>query len=100
MPLNDPLTVEATKNFNFTRHMNLLVSLVPIVLQLLPTLTTGVQETITWINNIRTSLKQTGEWTDAMETAYQASLLATTKDPAYQPDPAGPEAGAAPVAAS
>jgi hypothetical protein len=42
---------------------------------------------ISWINNIRTATKQTGEWDDATEAAWRAGVVAMGKDPAQQPDP-------------
>jgi len=61
------------------------LALAQIAIQLLPTVTTGVEELIAFINTIRSAAQQSGEWTPAHEDAYRASLFATTKDPAYAP---------------
>lgn len=62
-------------------------AILQLLLLLLPSVETGVTELIAWINSIRNSLKQSGEWTDAQEAAYRAALFAKTQDPAYAPDP-------------
>lgn len=61
------------------------LALAQIAIQLLPTVTTGVSELITFINRVRTATQQTGEWPASTEAAYRASIFATTKDPAYAP---------------
>lgn len=63
-----------------------LSALIPLALQILPLITTGVPEFIAWIEKLRSTAQQTGEWTDAQEQAYRAALWAKTQDPAYAPD--------------
>jgi hypothetical protein len=62
------------------------LALLPVVLQYLPQVTTGVEQLIAWIGGVRTAAQQSGEWTPALEAQYRASLFATTSDPAYKPD--------------
>lgn len=64
-----------------------IAAILQIALALLPSIEVGVSEFIAWINSMRTSLQQSGEWTDAQEAAYRAALFAKTQDPAYAPDP-------------
>lgn len=63
-----------------------MLSLLPVVLQYLPTITTGVEHLWAWVESVRTAAQQSGEWTDAMESNYRATLIATGRDKAYQPD--------------
>jgi hypothetical protein len=60
--------------------------IIQLALALLPLIQTGVPEFIAWIQSLRSTAQQTGEWTVDQETAYRAALLAKTGDPAYQPD--------------
>ncbi len=64
-----------------------IVALIPLALQILPLVTTGVTEFIAWIDSLKASAQQSGEWTPQMESDYRAALFAKTSDPAYQPDP-------------
>ena len=63
-----------------------IAAIIPLALQILPLVETGVPEFIAWIQSLRSAAQQSGEWTDAQETAYRAALWAKTQDPAYQPD--------------
>ena len=63
------------------------LALLPVILAAIPTITTGVNYLISWVESVRQALKQSGEWTPEMETAFLNSLVATKTDPAYQPDP-------------
>lgn len=62
-------------------------ALIQLGLTLLPTVETGVEYFVKWIAEMRTSLQQTGEWTDAQEKAFNDALWAKTQDSAYRPDP-------------
>lgn len=57
-----------------------------LAIALLPVVVTGTKELIAFIETSIAAAKQTGEWTDAMQSAYDEALLATAKDPANQPD--------------
>lgn len=63
---------------------------IQIALALLPLVQTGLTEFIAYIAALRSAAQQAGEWTDAQEAAFRASLFAATQDPAYQPDPEPP----------
>lgn len=63
------------------------IAALQLALALLPSIQTGVTEFIAWIESLKASLKQTGEWTDALDQQYRTVLFAKTQDPAYQPDP-------------
>ena len=71
--------------------MPALLLLLPQIIALLPTVTTGVQYLIQWIASIRGAAQQSGIWTPELETAFLDALLATATDPAYQPDSAVPQ---------
>lgn len=60
---------------------------IQLALLILPKLQVGVTEFIAWMETLRASLKQAGEWTDEQDQAFEAALLAKKDDPAYQPDP-------------
>lgn len=62
------------------------IAIATIAIQLLPTVETGVTELIAFINSVRFAAQQANSWTPALESAYRASLFATTSDPAYQSD--------------
>lgn len=62
------------------------LALVQIIMPLLPTITTGVNHLIAWIQSVRTAAQQANEWTDEMEIAFRKSLEETKTNPAYQPD--------------
>lgn len=61
-------------------------AILQLALQLLPLVQTGVGEFLAWIQSLRHTLQQSGEWTDEQEASYRAALFAKTADPAYQPD--------------
>lgn len=65
--------------------MQAALALVPLIIQLLPTITVGAEKLVAWIQQIRSAAQQTGEWTDDLEKQYQASLILTASDPAYKP---------------
>jgi hypothetical protein len=60
--------------------------LLQLALALLPTVTHGITEFIAWINSLKSTVQQAGEWTDAQEADFRAALFAKTNDPAYKPD--------------
>lgn len=62
------------------------LALAQLAIQLLPLVKTGAVELIAYINSIRKTLQQTGEWPEATEAAFRVSLIATGHDPAYLQD--------------
>ena len=60
--------------------------LIQLALALLPMVTTGITEFIAWIDSLKATAQQAGEWTPEQEVAYRAALFAKTNDPAYKPD--------------
>lgn len=60
-------------------------ALVPIILEALPSIVTGAEHLIAYINSVRTSLQQTGEWTADHEAQFLAGLAAHSTDTAYIP---------------
>lgn len=69
--------------------MPALITLLPQILALIPSITTGFTAFINWIASLRTALKQSGEWTPEMEEAFINGLIQRARtDPAYQPDAA------------
>jgi hypothetical protein len=61
-------------------------ALAQIILQLLPTITTGARELWAFVAKTRIAAQQSGEWSHEAEVAYQAEVLRTATDPAWQPD--------------
>jgi hypothetical protein len=74
--------------------MTAALALLPTVLTYLPTIESGVEHLWAWVNGVRTAAQQSAEWTTEMENQYRAALIATGKDPAYQPDLPGAPAPA------
>ncbi len=62
-------------------------AILEIGLRFLPLVTVGVPQFISWLQSLRASAQQSGEWTAEQDAAYTAALFAKTGDPAYQPDP-------------
>lgn len=67
--------------------MQALLVLLPQIFALIVGLSGSINGVIDLINKIRDAAKQTGDWTDDMETQYLNAILATRYDPAWQPDP-------------
>ncbi len=65
--------------------MTLALALAQVLIPLLPTIETGVEQAISFIESVRTAAKQSGEWTQAMDYSFRSSLIALGKDPAYLP---------------
>ncbi|MGO8839462.1 MAG: hypothetical protein ACLP7I_12020 [Limisphaerales bacterium] len=65
--------------------MTTALALANLIIPLLPTITTGVENLISFIRSVRTASQQTGEWTAAMETNFRGALLVLGKDPAFLP---------------
>lgn len=63
------------------------LAILPSVMQLITLAVPGFTHLINWVMSIRVAARQSAEWTDAMEDAFIASLVATKTNPAYIPDP-------------
>jgi hypothetical protein len=59
------------------------LALAQVLIPMIPTITTGVEHIIAFIESVRTAAKQTGVWTDTMESDFRGSLMVIGKDPAY-----------------
>ena len=66
--------------------MTAALALLPVVLQYLPTVETGAEHLWAWVEGVRSAAQQSAEWTPEMESQYRTALIASGKDPAYQPD--------------
>lgn len=66
--------------------MPALLLLLPQLIALIPTITTGVGSLISFIASIRTAAQQTGEWTPALETAFVNAVIAKASTNAWKTD--------------
>lgn len=66
--------------------MPAVLPLLQVALAALPIIQVGVNEFIAWINSLKVTAQQSGEWTPEVDAAYRAALWAKTGDPAYKPD--------------
>lgn len=57
-----------------------------LALVLLPKITIGVEQFVTWIATLRSSLKQSGEWTVDFEASWKEALLSHNLNPEEIPD--------------
>ena len=62
------------------------VALAQLAIQLLPVVTTGTESFVNWINELRASAQQSGEWTAQEENAYRQALLTAGLSHKAQPD--------------
>ena len=62
------------------------IALIELGLVLLPKVTVGVTEFITWLGALRTAAQQSGEWTPAYEAQWRGGLLSQKLEPAEIPD--------------
>ena len=60
--------------------------MIALILANLPTIISAGEAGYKFVMSVRSAAQQSGEWTDAQETAFQASLTAEACDPAWQPD--------------
>ena len=63
-----------------------ILALLPQILALAPTVVTGVAHFWNWITAIREAAKQSGEWTDELEAAFQAGLVDRQNSDAWKTD--------------
>ena len=66
--------------------MTAALALLPVILQYLPTITTGAEHLWAWVQGVRTAAQQSSEWTADHEAQFRAALAASGQDPEYQPD--------------
>lgn len=63
-----------------------IIAIIELALTLLPKITVGVQEFITWLNTLRAAAKQSEVWTPEYEAAWRAGLLTHDLRPEEIPD--------------
>ena len=63
-----------------------LLALLPSLIQLIPTITTGISSLIAFIASIRSAAKQAGAWTPELETAFIDALIAKSSSDAWKTD--------------
>ena len=66
--------------------MAAILALLPGLIALIPTITTGIGQLIAFIAAIRTAAQQSGEWTPALETAFVDALIAKGSTDAWKTD--------------
>jgi hypothetical protein len=66
--------------------MSAIIALLPGIIALIPTITTGIASLIAFISSIRTAAQQTGEWTPALESLFLDSLIAKGSTDAWKTD--------------
>lgn len=66
--------------------MPVVIQTLPAIMQLITLAVPGFTNLITYVREVRATLKQSAEWTPEMESAFLDALLATKTDLAYQPD--------------
>jgi len=66
--------------------MSAILTLLPSIIGLIPTLTVGIEHLIAFIMSVRMATMQTKEWTQELEDQFLKALLDTTLQAAYQPD--------------
>lgn len=72
--------------------MAAILALLPGIISLIPTVTSGVENLIAFIASIRAAAQQSGEWTAELEAAFVAALIAKGSSKPYTPDAALPKA--------
>jgi hypothetical protein len=66
--------------------MAAILALLPGLIQLIPTITTGISSLIAFIAAIRSAAKQTGEWTTDLEKSFIDALIAKASTDAWKTD--------------
>lgn len=66
--------------------MGAALALVATILPLLPTIEADISGLIQFISGVRSAAKQSGEWTNAQESAFVDALIASAKTRAWTPD--------------
>jgi hypothetical protein len=64
-----------------------ILALLPQLIALIPTISTGVGSLISFIASVRTAAQQTSEWTPALEAAFVNAVIAkASSDNAWKTD--------------
>lgn len=58
-----------------TPKENSMVTLITTGLAALPSILSGINSMVQWVQNLRAAAKQSGEWDETQEQAYQAWVL-------------------------
>lgn len=66
--------------------MAAILALLPGLIGLIPTITTGLSSLIAFIAAIRTAAQQTAEWTPALEKLFVDALIAKSSTDAWKTD--------------
>jgi hypothetical protein len=66
--------------------MNAILLLLPQIIALIPTVTTGVREIVSFVEGVRAAAQQSSEWTPELEKAFVESLIARAKSDAWKTD--------------
>jgi hypothetical protein len=66
--------------------MGAIISILPSVISLIPTITTGVENIIALVAGIRSAAQQTAEWTPELEKQFVDALIARALTKAWTPD--------------
>lgn len=60
--------------------------LIPQLIALIPTISTGVGSLISFISSIRSAAQQSGEWTPEMEKSFVDTVIAKASSDAWKTD--------------
>jgi len=64
-----------------------ILALLPQLIALIPTISTGVGNLIAFIASVRTAAQQSAEWTPSLETAFISAVIAkASNDSAWKTD--------------
>ena len=66
--------------------MTAIIALLPQLIALIPSVTTGVSSLIKFISEIRTAAKQTGAWPPELEAQFTDALIAVSQSDAWKTD--------------
>jgi len=66
--------------------MAAIIALLPTLIALIPTISTGIQNLIAFIASIRTAAQQSGEWTPELEKQFLDALIAKGSTDAWKTD--------------
>jgi hypothetical protein len=66
--------------------MAAIIALMPGLIALIPTISTGISSLIAFIAAIRTAAKQTSEWTPEIEALFVNALIAKASTDAWKTD--------------
>lgn len=63
-----------------------LLALLPQIIALIPTITSGVSNLVKFISDIRAAASQTSEWTPDLEKQFMDALIARASSEAWKTD--------------